>query len=183
MGPKVAHFAPLLSCSFSIVSLDKHEEISQRKLFLSLLINFIYIGFEIPHPKLNNFVELLKQVKSWTVMPVRLLASFRGKLNSFSRALGQVVRLMTRNLHSCLKPPYSAKEGWDSVTSLSISAREQLIFWELNIVNINSFAITPVTPSITTCELLAGDASGEGLYSAKFSDKSETIYSRKILAK
>ena len=104
-------------------------------------------------------------------MPVRLLAKFLGTLNSFSRALGQVVRPMTRYLYSCLQPAYIAKKKWNSVTSLTESAKEELFFWEFDIVKLNGFAISPVTPSITTCEIIAGDASGEGLYAARFSDK------------
>ena len=134
--------------------------------------------YEIPEAKLEAFFLLLEQIKSLSNMPVRLLAKFLGTLNSFSRALGQVVRLMTRYLYSCLQPAYTANKKWNSVTSLTESAREELFFWEFNIVKLNGFAISPVTPSITTCEIIAGDASGEGLYAARFSDKNETIFQK-----
>ena len=52
--------------------------------------------FEIPDEKLEKFFLILVKVQSQEIMPVRLLASFLGLLNSFDRALGQVVRLMTR---------------------------------------------------------------------------------------
>ena len=52
--------------------------------------------------------------------------------------------------------------------------------WESNISKLNGFAIAPVTPSITTCEVIAGDASGKGLYAAHFSDKNSTVFSRKL---
>ena len=113
-------------------------------------------------------------------MPAQLLAWFLGLLNSFSRALGQVVRLMTRSLYSCLNPAYFSPECWSSQTSLSASAMEELIFWEVNIHKLNGFAIFPITPSITTCEVVAGDVSGEGLYAAHFSGVNNTIYSRKM---
>ena len=112
-------------------------------------------------------------------MPVRLLARLPGKLNSFSRALGQVVRLMTRSLYACLEPAYST--GWGSVTSLTVNAREELKFWETNLIKLNGFATSLVTPSITTCEIIVGDASGVGLYAAKFSGKQQTVYSRNSL--
>ena len=50
----------------------------------------------------------------------------------------------------------------------------------VNIEKLNGFAITPVIPSITKCEVIAGDASGEGLYAAHFSGVNNTIYSRKL---
>ena len=42
------------------------------------------------------------------------------------------------------------------------------------------FLILPVVPSITKREVLAEDASGEGLYAAHFSDVNNTVYSRKL---
>ena len=136
--------------------------------------------FEVPDSKLAKFFKVLKSVKSQAILPVRLLARFLGLLNLFSRALGQVVRLMTRSLYSCLQPAYSSQESWGSFTSLTDSAWEELRFWELNITKLNGFAIAPVTPSITTCEVIAGDASGVGLYAAHFSDKNSTVFSRKL---
>ena len=107
-------------------------------------------------------------VKSQAIMPVRLLAQLLGLLNSFSRALGQIVRLKTRSLYACLHPAYFSGERWAASTSLSDLAKEELQFWESNIKKLNGFAISPVIPSITKCEVIAGDASGEGLYGAHF---------------
>ena len=78
--------------------------------------------FEVPQSQLDTFFSLLNQVKSQSIMPVTLLAGFLGLLNLFSRALGQVVHLMTRKIYSCLKPAYNAPEPWGSSTTLSITA-------------------------------------------------------------
>merc|ERR1711954_561098 len=136
--------------------------------------------FEIPDEKLSKFFEVLLLVKSQAIMPVRLLAQLLGLLNSFSRALGQIVRLMTRSLYTFLNPAYFSKERWAAVTSLSNPAKEELQFWESNIKKLNGFAITPVIPSITKCEVIAGYASGEGLYAAHFLGVNNTVYSRKL---
>ena len=112
--------------------------------------------FEVPNSKIIKFLEVLESVKSQAVLPVRLLARFLGLLNSFSRALGQVVRLMTRNLYSCLHPAYFSQEPWSSYTSLSDLAWKELRFWEANISKLNGFAISPITPSITTCQMISG---------------------------
>ena len=126
------------------------------------------------------FLEILTSVKSQAVIPVRHLASFLGSLNSFSRALGQIVRLMTRSLYACLHPAYFSEERWGAFTSLTDSAKEELQFWEQNIEKLNRFFITPVVPSITKCEVIAGDASGEGLYATNFSDVNNAAYFRKL---
>ena len=136
--------------------------------------------FEVPDSKLAKFLEVLKSVKSQAIMPVRLLACLLGLLNLFSRALGQVVRLMTRSLYSCLHLAYFSQESWGSFTSLTDSAWEELRFWESNISKLKGFTIAPITPSITTCEAIAGNASGKGLYAAHFSDKNSTVFSRKL---
>ena len=89
---------------------------------------------------------------------------------------------MTRNSYSCLHPAYFSKECWSSLTSLSDLAWEELNFWEANISKLNGFAISPISPSITTCEVVEGDASGRGLYAAHFSDKNLIFFSRKLTA-
>ena len=171
----------LTKCGW-LVNIPKHLPILQKKIFLGLVVNSITMEYEIPKEKLDAFLLLLENVESLSNMPVRLLAKFLGTLNSFSRALGQVVRLMTRALYSCLKPAYDSSKKWNSSTSLTDTAREELSFWKLNIAKLNGFAICPVTPSVTTCEVIAGDASGEGLYAARFSDKNETVFTRKLTA-
>ena len=87
---------------------------------------------------------------------------------------------MTRSLYACLHPAYFSEEGQGAFTLLSESAKEEIQFWELNIEKLNGFLILPVVPSITKCEVFAGDASGEGLYAAHFSDVNNTVYSRKL---
>jgi hypothetical protein len=169
----------LIRCGW-LLSVPKHQPVSQKKVFLGLTINSLSMKFEIPDEKLSRFFEVLIMVKSQEVMPVRLLAQLLGLLNSFSRALGQIVRLMTRSLYACLKPAYFSEERWAASTSLSELAKDELRFWESNITKLNGFAISPVIPSITTCEVIAGDASGEGLYAAHFSGVQNTVYSRKL---
>ena len=46
-------------------------------------------------------------------------------------------------------------------------------------MKLNGFAISPSIPSIKTCEVVVGDASGESLYTAHFSDINQTVFSKK----
>ena len=71
----------------------KHEPVAQRKVFLGLAKNSLTMKFEVPNSKITKFLEVLELVKSQAVLPVRLLAPFLGLLNSFSKALGQVLDL------------------------------------------------------------------------------------------
>ena len=95
-----------------LINIPKHEPIAQNKIFLGLIINSISIEFDFPQSKLDQFFDVLKLVKSQSVMAVRFLAWFLGLLNLFSKALGQVARLMTRNLYFCFHPTYFSKERW-----------------------------------------------------------------------
>ena len=116
----------LTNCGW-ILSSPKHHPMALQKIFLGLTVNSVSMEFEIPDEKLEktNFL-LLEKVDSAGIMPVRLLASFLGLLNSFSRALGQVVRLMTRQLYKCLGPAHNSPEEWNANTSLSLEAKVEL---------------------------------------------------------
>ena len=89
---------------------------------------------------------------------------------------------MTRNSYSCLHPAYFSQERWSTYTSLSDLVMDELRFWETNISKLNDFAISPITPSIITCEVIAGVVSGKGLYAAQFFRYESNIYSRRLAA-
>ena len=104
--------------------------------------------FEVSNSKLGHFFSVLQLVKSQHKMPVKPLSHFLSLLNLLSRALGKVVRLMTRNLYSCLYPAYFSKECWAPKTTLSALAWEEMQFWESNIIKLNGFSISPCTPQL-----------------------------------
>ena len=89
---------------------------------------------------------------------------------------------MTGSLYSFLHPAYFTQEHLSSFTSLSDSAWEELRFWETTISKPIGFEISPITLSITTCEVIAGVVSGKGLYAAQFFRYESNIYSRRLAA-
>ena len=105
----------LTNCGWMLSS-PKHHPMALQKNFLGLTVNLVSMEFKIPDAKLEKFFLLLERVDSDGIMPVRLLASFLGLLNSFSKALGQVVRLMTRQLYKCLGPAHNTPEEWNANT-------------------------------------------------------------------
>ena len=80
----------LIKCGW-LLSVPKHKPVAQIKIFLGLQINSLKMQFEIPDEKIGEFFKILRQVKFQAVMTVKLLAKLLGLLNSFSRALGQIV--------------------------------------------------------------------------------------------
>merc|ERR1712074_181624 len=57
---------------------------------------------------------------------------------------------------------------------------EELKFWIDKIRSLNGFPLSPKFPSLTSCKITAGDASGIGYYSAEFSNSSETLVTRRF---
>ena len=108
----------LIQCGW-LLSVPKHKPVARKKIFLGLTINSLTMQFEIPEEKISKFMKILASVKSQAVMPVRLLARFLGLLDSFSRAFGQIVQLLTRSLYVCLNPAYFSEKCWEAVTSLN----------------------------------------------------------------
>ena len=94
-------------------NVPKHKPVAQRKIFLGLTINSIKKKYDFPKSKFDQFFEVLKLVKSQALMPV-----CQGLLNLLSRALGQNVSLIIRNLYPCLHPDYFSQKCWSSLTSL-----------------------------------------------------------------
>ena len=78
--------------------------------------------FEVPQSQSQYFLFFVKSSQVPVYYACDTSCMFLGLLNLFSRALGQVVHLMTRKIYSCLKPAYNAPEPWGSSTTLSITA-------------------------------------------------------------
>ena len=61
-----------------------------------------------------------------------------------------------------------------------MEAKEELGFWIKNISDLNGYAISPEYPSVTTCRVIAGDASGVGLFVAEITSGDRTIATRRF---
>ena len=53
----------LIKCGW-LLSIPKHEQVAQKKVFLGLVINSLTMKFEIPDSKLAKFFKVLESVKS-----------------------------------------------------------------------------------------------------------------------
>ena len=71
---------------------------------------------------------------------VRKLASVCGKIISLGNCVGNVARLMTRNIFAVV----NSATNWSSMVSLTPGCVEELNFWKVNLVFINGVPLWPI---------------------------------------
>ena len=86
--------------------------------------------------------------------PVRKLASVCGKIISLGPCVGDVSRLMSRNLFAVI----NTAPTWNSYLRLSSEALAELIFWKSNVASLNGIPIWPVRRKPS--EIVYSDATG-----------------------
>ena len=72
--------------------------------------------------------------------PVRKLASVCGKIISLGNCVGNVCRLMTRNLFAVI----NSAPTWNACVHLSSEALSELNFWKSNVASLNGIPIWPL---------------------------------------
>lgn len=86
--------------------------------------------------------------------PVRKLASVCGKIISLGPCVGNVSRLMSRNLFAVI----NTAQTWNSYARLSSEALAELVFWKSNAASLNGIPIWPVRHKPS--KIVYSDASG-----------------------
>ncbi|KAL9969042.1 hypothetical protein ACROYT_G021206 [Oculina patagonica] len=87
-------------------------------------------------------------------LPVRKLASVCGKIISLGNCVGNVSRLMSRNLFAVI----NSAPSWNASVYLSSDALAELNFWSSNVASLNGIPMWPV--SSKPSKIVYSDASG-----------------------
>ena len=111
--------------------------------------------FSVPQLKIDRLKSAIAHVYMLHAITARILASIVGQIISMSLAIGPIVRLRTRALYGII----NQRMFWSDRLALSIEARDELNFWQHNIVQLNGRAIR-FSPSVT--RVVYSDASGTG---------------------
>ena len=93
---------------------------------------------------------------SHTTMPARQLASVTGSIISNMLVIGNLCKLMTKNLHRAL----DCRAGWESSVILDLPSRKELIFWRENLLRLNSRPLSEDVRPVT--RIAYSDASSLG---------------------
>ena len=133
--------------------------------------------FFIPEKKIVRLLGSLDALLSYNKISVRALASFVGLLQSCARALGPVVRLMTRCTYSFIMDNVN-KFSWSYHVALSGSCKVELQFWVANLVSLNGFHFTPKMTMIDIDYNVVSDASELGVFGYEFALNYEIVLRR-----
>jgi hypothetical protein len=138
----------------------KPSKSSKREKFLGLIIDSVSIKFCIRPDKLTRLIEGAKYLVSVRKLPVRVLASWVGLLQSCRLAIGPLVSIMCRSIHDLI---YKAK-FWSSFVFLTHQARFQEQWWSDSLHSLDEYDIVP-NPSVVQFSVnFPSDAGDLGFY-------------------
>ncbi len=100
-------------------------DISHLSRYLGLLADTLKMIFLIPETKIEDFLSKIKIMTDSESMVKRELALVVGLLMSFFRALGPIVRLMTRAMYACV---HEGNKDWDSQVKILLRAKAEARF-------------------------------------------------------
>ena len=142
-----------------VVSPSKVAGPASRITFLGLDICSESMKFHIPEGKLTKLEEILDNAIRAKRRTPRMLSSLVGKVQSCYRALGPVVRLMTRKSYRWICERVDST-SWDYWSDLSPEVVEELVFWRTNIRSLNGCSFVPSLSQTDVSFEVASDASG-----------------------
>lgn len=93
----------------------------------------------------------------YSLIPVRALASVVGQIISLQNVIGKKVRLMTRELYSCIL----SRASWNAPVLVTDEAKSELLFWKENARSLNASGKNLSTKTFIEACLFA-DASSKG---------------------
>lgn len=158
-----------------VVSIEKAKEPDQRILFLGLEVDSRKMMFFIPEKKLVFINDSIDSICSRRKVQLRRMASLLGFLQSCSRALGNVVRLMTRATYHWLREKLAVIPSYNMFYPITDEVRAELFFWKTNIRNLNGFPINPSQSLTETRMTIVTDSSAHGAFGFEISDKYRVI--------
>lgn len=128
---------------------------TQRITWLGLEIDLINSRIEIPLHKRQRAFDLANSLFKTKPRTARSIAKFAGFIMSFWLPLGNLVKLMTKNLYALIE----SRHNWDSELVLTREAKTELLFWIDNILFLpGKNCFNPAIPE----KLILTDASSTG---------------------
>ena len=125
------------------------------------------MSFYIPEEKVQRFLGFIEELLSQRRVKVRDLARTLGYLQSFSRALGDVTRFKSRSCYYWISKKLEIG-GYNRFYILDEAAKDELLFWSLNIKELNGMKFTPSKSLVST--MIVTDASDQGMFGYQFGD-------------
>ena len=164
-----------------VISSEKKVGPLQRIRYLGLEVCSVSMMFYIPDDKLTRLLESIDSLLSSKKVKLRALSSFLGLLQSCARALGPIVRLMSRYAYLFLMSNVD-RYSWNFFLPLEEDVRHELKFWRNNLFSLNGFSFSPNLSMIDIQQEVIADASGIGIFGYRFFSNDYEIVLRRLLS-
>ena len=116
------------------------------------------MNFEIPKDKLEFILEESSFLLKDRFFPVKHIASWTGKLQSLTLAIGPIVSIMCRAIYNIIKLAYS----WFSSVSLDGSSKVEVTWWFNNLKYFSTYPIIIYNTTVKVDAKVSSDASCSG---------------------
>ena len=163
-----------------VMSPSKKQGPLKKILFLGLLICSDTMMFFIPEAKIVKLLAKADSLLSSKKVKLRVLASFIGLLQSCGRALGPIVRLMSRCMYGFLMSNVNSF-SWNHHLPLDQNVISEIRFWQENIVELNGFKFRVDLSMIEIQHDIVTDASNIGIYGYRYFSNDFEIVLRRLL--
>lgn len=161
-----------------VVSHQKATGPASRLKFLGLEICSTEMSFFIPDMKLTRLLDMLESLLSARRVKLRFMASFLGFLQSCARALGPVVRLMSRISYNWLMQRVNSA-SYEAHFPLSDEVNGELTFWQNQVHLLNGRQFSPVLSlEAETRMVVVTDSSASGCFGFQIQDKYKILLRR-----
>ena len=139
-----------------VLNLDKSRLVPhQVGEWLGFTIDLATGCYRVPEEKIAKLKSSVVNLSDSLRVPIRAVASIVGQVMSMSLALGPIARLRTRALYADINNCTS----WYAYVTLSDEAKDELLFWQSNIVSLNS---QPIWFESGATRVVYSDASDSG---------------------
>ena len=144
----------LISCGFT----PNQKSVwipTQELIWLGNVLNFREATITVTHEKTLKLKQDISFAVSFKIIKAQKLASIAGQIISMSMAIGNLTRLMTCSIFSCI----ARRKNWSSNLQLDSDALNELNFW-LNRIDENNGS--PMLPQSSCVGIVYSDASETG---------------------
>ena len=130
----------LLSQGFLFAEEKCHWIPEQQAIWLShktdMSIGKLFITEERIDRVVTTIKSLLYQVEKdrYSLIPVKALELVVGQIISMQNVIGKKVRLLTRQIYSCIL----SRASWNAPVRVTDEAKSELLFWKANVRSLNA---------------------------------------------
>ena len=161
-----------------VVSKSKAIEPSSRILFLGLEVCSVEMKYYIPEKKIQRIINSAEDILKKRQVEMRKLASFVGFLQSCSRALGPVTRLMLRACYNWMAEKLNICPSYNMFYVFPDQVREEIMFWKSEVRILNGYPISPSRSLTETRITVVSDSSEVGTFGYQLEDNFKVLLRR-----